>query len=119
MSESALRSTVQNGVVVIDFDDNTNLDGPTIEEMQSDLFRLVEEDAPRGGVIDLKNVAFISSQALGVLVTLRLKAARGNTRLVLAGVREPLLEIVTLTQIDKLYELFPSSAAALASFESA
>ena len=101
------------GADVIEFVHDANLDANTTENVRTGLFDLVENDQRPGFVIDLTNVAFMSSQALGMLVTLRLKAARTGKQLVLCGVHEPLTEIITLTQLDKLYEIWATRADAL------
>lgn len=110
-----IRTTNIGDVTFVEFPENCDLDQARIEAFREPLTRLVEGAATTPLVLDLANVAFISSQALGFLVTLRLKAARVGKPVALVGVREALVEIIGLTQIDKLYGVFPSREAAAAS----
>ncbi|MFO0838748.1 MAG: STAS domain-containing protein [Phycisphaerae bacterium] len=110
---NTIQLTEQKGVQVVGFAPRTELDAANIAEMQAALYRLVDEGRDRRMVLDLSNVQFASSQALGCFVTLRLKAARTNCNLVMAAVPAVLLEIVQLTQLDKLYEIHPSLPAAI------
>lgn len=113
MEAVLMSSSRERGALIIEFAPETDLNALASANMQADLFRLVEGEAGQAVVIDLSNVAFLSSQALGMLLTLRLKAARGGSRIVLAGVRPALREIISLTQIDQLYPISVDRQSAL------
>ena len=65
-------------------------------------------------VIDLSTTVFLDSPALGVLVT-AMKLARasgGNVRL--CGLSKNLQQILELTRLNRVFELFPDRESALA-----
>lgn len=113
MTTTTMVVSEEGGVHVVAFAKDTELDAANVDDVQRDLFALAEADRGRRILLDLENVRYASSRALGTLVTLRLKAARVGAIIVLSGVSESLAEIVHLTQIDKLYETFPTRAEAL------
>jgi len=114
MSEPTVSVVDRDGVAVVSFSDQTALDAYNIEASKARLIDVVESQQPPNLIIDLANVMLLSSQALGFLVTLRLKAARGGVNVVLAGIRESLADIIRLTQLDKLYTIYASSDEAAA-----
>jgi anti-anti-sigma factor len=115
MAVSIVNLTQQDDVTIVDFPPDCDLDGNNVESMRPELFALAEDKQRPNIVIDFQNVAFISSQALGMLVTLRLKSARNGSKVVLAGFRESLMDVVRLTQIDALFPVVATRRDALAS----
>jgi anti-sigma B factor antagonist len=67
-------------------------------------------------VLDLKNVTFMDSSALGALIGAIKKMGPLGT-LALAGASGPVLQLLKLTRMDKVFQLFPSATAALAKLE--
>lgn len=116
MSESLLRIERNEGVTVVGFAERTELDSLSSDQVGRELFALVEEEEPPNVVVDLANVDFLSSQAIGVLLTLRLKAARTGAEVVLAAVPSKFDEIFKLTNFEQLYQVFPTVADAAARF---
>jgi anti-sigma B factor antagonist len=119
MPASPMTVLRQDDLDVVEFAPDAELDSFTMNQIQSDLYALVEDRPGRGVVLDFSNVSFASSQALGCLVTLRLKAARSRAKVVLAAVPEPLMDIVRLTQLDRLYEIFDTREEAIAALSAA
>ncbi len=65
-------------------------------------------------VCDLSDTDFICSDALGVLITAYLKARGRGGFLHLAGPRERLSEILETTRLNRLFQVYPDTAQALA-----
>ena len=119
MAATVTKITEREGVTYVDFAPDTNLDALTVESTRDELYGLVQTQQNLKVVLDFSNVDFLASMALGMLVTLRLKAARNGSSVVLAGVRPMLTDIIAVTQIDKLYGVFPTREAAAAHLQSA
>lgn len=113
---SAPRMTIdeQDGIHIAAFAEDINLDAVNLDAVRPELYALVESAQGGQVVLDLENVAFLSSDALGCLLAIRLKAVRADARLVLAGVREHLKAILNLTQLDQMFEVYATRAEALA-----
>ncbi|TEU12933.1 MAG: anti-sigma factor antagonist [Anaerolineales bacterium] len=91
---------------------NGRLNAVTAPDLKAQLKRLA-----KGGhvqlVIDLTDVPFIDSSGLAALVS-GLKAIReaGGT-LKLAGLNEQARTVLTLTMLDRVFEMYPDAEAAL------
>lgn len=64
-------------------------------------------------VLDLQKVAFMDSSALGALIA-GIKKMRGLGTLVVSGANGPVLQLLQLTRMDKVFALYPSLDAAMA-----
>lgn len=112
MPEPVATST-QDGVTIVEFAPQSNLDATQMESITPRLYQLMAPGDPQRVVFDFSNVAFVSSQALGAFVTVRLKGARAGKFLAICGIPDQLAEIFTLTQLDKLYNIFPDRNSAI------
>lgn len=116
MAESSLSIVDQSGVHVVGFRDNSILDVLTIQKIGRELYELVEKDGKLKVVLDFDNVRFLSSQALGVLLTLKRKADKAGASVVLARLRPELARVFKITNLDKMFKFFDTQDAALAHF---
>jgi anti-sigma B factor antagonist len=103
-------------VTVISFLENSILDASQITDISSELHALIEDKQARKMVFDFEQVRFLSSQALGMLITLqkRLDAAGGTLKV--AAMRNELRQVFTITKLDRLFKFFPDVETALREF---
>lgn len=114
MSERpTLKVTQSEGVTVVGFRDASILDVVTIQRIAAELYELVEVQQRRKIVLDFAAVRFLSSQALGVLLTLRRKAEKAGATVALAGIRPELLRVFQITNLDKLFPFFSAAPDAV------
>jgi anti-anti-sigma factor len=113
MANSCMTVTEQDGVKIVEFADGTELDALHTEQVQPQLYALVEGGQGGRLLLDMANVRYTSSVALGCLVSVRLKAARAGCSIGLAAIPTHLVDIMNLTQLDKLYDIYPTRAAGL------
>jgi len=66
-------------------------------------------------VVDLAGVGFMDSSALGTLVVTFKKLRDGGGRLCLAAAQEPVRELLLITSVDKVIDVYDTVAAAEAS----
>ena len=92
------------------------MDVVTIQNIARELYLLVEEREARKIVLDFSDVRFLSSQALGVLLTLRRKADRSGAKVILCGIRPELMRVFKLTNLDQMFAFFDGTESALAQF---
>ncbi|MBI5760016.1 MAG: STAS domain-containing protein [Planctomycetales bacterium] len=105
-----------NDVTVVKFVDKKILDEGNIQIIGNQLFGLVDEDHRGKIVLDFSNVEYLSSAALGKLITMdkKVKAAKGKLRL--CTIRADILEVFKITRLDKLFTIFPNQEKALEGF---
>ena len=116
MAESRLLIQDYAGVNVVTFSDSSILDAGTIDQLGKDLYHLTDNLNKQKLVIDFTNVKFLSSQVLGILITLNKKAAAIKGSMVLCALKPDLMKIFTITSLDRLFKFFPDDAAALKHF---
>ena len=102
-------------VSVVQFKDRKILDESNIQEMGRELFELVEQKRTKI-LLNFMNVEFLSSAALGKLITLdkKLKAAKGQLKL--SSIRPEIYEVFAITRLNKLFDIHDDEADALATF---
>ena len=104
------------GVTVIRFVDRKILDEANIQELGKELFALVEEDNRKSLLLNFSNVEFLSSAALGKLITLDKKVKAHGGKLKLCNIRPEIHEVFAITRLDRLFDIQTDESAALASF---
>jgi anti-anti-sigma factor len=105
------------GVTVVNIDASVILDTAQIQKMSEELEQLVDGQARTQIVLDFSRVRMLSSQAIGMLLSLRKKSEAIKGEAVLCGIRADLQKIFKITQIDKLFKFFDTEKAALAHFD--
>jgi anti-sigma B factor antagonist len=85
------------------------MDPQQLLEIGEDLYRLVDEQDKRMLVLDFERVQYLSSQAIGIVLTLnkKLTGLKGS-KLVLCGVGERLMQLVKITRLDRVLTIKPS-----------
>ena len=103
-------------VTVAKFIDKKILDETNIQIIGNQLFGLVDEDRRAKIVLDFANVEYLSSAALGKLITLdkKVKAAKGKLRL--CSIRPDIYEVFAITKLNKLFDIHENQEKALEGF---
>jgi anti-sigma B factor antagonist len=87
------------------------------DEGRKALAARLEDLASRPGlVLDLGPVTFLDSTFVGLLVGLHKRARHAGGRLALCGLGAQAREVLGRTRLDRLLNLYPAEADALASF---
>ena len=88
---------------VVEFRTASLLDPIILESIGTELYRLVDDEDRRRLVLDFEKVEYLSSQAIGIILTLNKKlAALKHSKLVLCGVGPKLLALLRITRLDKI-----------------
>ncbi len=103
-------------VTVVRFVDRKILDELNIQELGQELFQLVEQDHRAKLLLNFFNVEFLSSAALGKLITLDKKVKAHNGKLKLSNIRPEIYEVFAITRLNKLFDIKDDEADALAAF---
>jgi anti-sigma B factor antagonist len=116
MAADALMVQDYAGVIVASITNASMLDALTIEATGKALYKLVDEQNRRKVIIDFSDVKFMSSQAIGVVISMHQKVKAAKGELVLCGVREEIMTIFKITKLNKLLTFLPDENAALKKF---
>lgn len=103
-------------VTVVRFVDRKILDEGNIQEMGQELFQLVEEEKRAKILLNFSSVDFLSSAALGKLITLDKKVKAASGKLKLSNIRPEIYEVFAITKLNKLFDIKDDEASALAAF---
>src|SRR5437762_13516454 len=103
-------------VTVVNFTDRKILDEQNIQIIGEQLFSLVDELGRRKILLNFGNVEYLSSAALGKLITLNKKLQAANGRLVLCNIDPQIYEVFEITKLNKLFNIQKEEQAALQAF---
>ncbi len=103
-------------VTVVHFRDQKIIEDLSIQELGQELFQLVEAEKRRKLVLNFANVEFLSSGALGKLITLDKKVKTHNGQLRLCAIRPQIYEVFVITKLHRLFDIRGDEADALAAF---
>ena len=103
-------------VTVARFIDKKILDETNIQIIGYQLFGLVDDEAREKIILDFSNVEYLSSAALGKLITMdkKVKAAKGKLRL--CSIRPEIYEVFAITKLNKLFSIHENQEKALEGF---
>lgn len=113
MASSGLVVTRVKDVTVVAFGNSAVLDSLTVDAVAKELYALVEEQNKKKILLDFTSVEFLSSQMLGVLLSLHKKAVANGTELVLCGLRKSLMKVFRVMSLHKLLVFAPDGEEAL------
>lgn len=103
-------------VTVVRFNDRKILDEAGILQFGAELFSLVEQDNRKSLLLNFDGVEFLSSAALGKLITLDRKVKTHKGRLKLCKIRPEILDVFAVTKLNKVFDIRDEEAEALAAF---
>ena len=99
---------------VIEFKSPSLMDPIELEQLGQALYRLVDEEDRRKVILDFERVQYLSSQAIGIVLTMNKKlSALKNSKLILCGVGPRLMELLKITRLDRLLTVKPTQREAL------
>ncbi|MEX0939684.1 MAG: STAS domain-containing protein [Pirellulales bacterium] len=103
-------------VTVVHFVDRKILDEVNIQELGQELFDLVERENRSKVLLNFSTVEFLSSAALGKLITLDKKVKSHGGTLKLCNIRPEIYEVFAITKLNKLFDIKDTEADALEAF---
>ena len=99
---------------VIEFANPSLIDPVELESIGQRLYRLIDQEDRRKIILDFERVQFLSSQAIGIILTMNKKLMPlKNSKLVLCGVGAKLMELLKITRLDRLLTIKPTQREAL------
>ena len=103
-------------VTVVKFLDKKILDETNIQELGVELFGLVEQDNRKSILLNFSHVEFLSSAALGKLITLDRKVKSHKGRLKMSTIRREIYDVFQVTKLNKVFDIHDGEAEAISAF---
>lgn len=101
------------GVTIVQFQESAILDALMIQGISEELNHLVEAQHKQKLLLDFVRVKFLSSSALGILVTLRKKMDAIKGELVICGMNKELRKVFKITNLEKLFKFADDEPGAM------
>jgi anti-anti-sigma factor len=116
-SQQRINVTERDGTTVVQFRDSKILEDRTIQQLGSELIDLiVGRNAPQM-VLDFTGVKYLSSAALGKLITLRRKVDQLGGRLKLCEIDPETMDVFKIAKLDDYFEIHRDQQSALTSLK--
>ena len=106
----------EGDVAVIGFSQDHILDAVLIEKMGASLKALVDSEPRTKFVLDFGGVDYLSSSALGMLISLQKKVSMKSGQLKLAGIKDSIMEVFRITKLDEVFDIYKTEAIAIGAF---
>ncbi|MDA1015663.1 MAG: STAS domain-containing protein [Planctomycetota bacterium] len=103
-------------VTVATFTDKKILDETNIQIIGNQLFGLVDDVGSKKILLDFSNVEYLSSAALGKLITMDKKVKGAEGKLRLCTIRPEIYEVFAITKLNKLFSMHENRDKALEGF---
>ena len=103
-------------VTVVRFRDHKIVEDINIQQLGQEMFHLVEVDNRDKLLLNFSSVDFLSSAALGKLITLDKKMKAHGGTLKLSNIRPEIYEVFAITKLNRLFDIKDDEADALAAF---
>ena len=116
--EPIIDVSVRDQVTVISFGTSSISCISGVEDVASQLRRLLDETKPNKIVVDFCNVRFFSSQMLGLLVDMWRRLSEYGGTMLISGINPQLSRVFKITNLDKIFEFYPDRESAIQAVES-
>jgi anti-sigma B factor antagonist len=103
-------------VTVARLTDRKILEEHNIQILGEQITGLLDDPRRKKLVLNFSNVEFMSSAALGMLITVHKKVRAAGAKLVLCSIDRQILEVFTITKLDKQFVIRRDEEEALQSF---
>jgi anti-sigma B factor antagonist len=107
----------KDNVQVVLFKDKKILDDTVLDEIKTEINRLLGSTPGQDVLLDFSQVEFMSSAMLGLLGQLHRKVGTAKGRLKMCSIRPEIFQVFKLTNLDKLFSIHADAPTALAKFK--
>jgi len=104
-------------VTIVSFMDKKILDEANIQEIGDELVQLVTKGHRIKLLLNFENVEYLSSAALGKLISLHKRVREQNGELKLCSIRPEIYEVFKITKLNLLFEIYDDEELALKTFK--
>ena len=117
MTERRRMTTTKIGdLAIVRFTDKKIVDSGNIEEMGAEMLSLIDVDHMKHVLLNFESVDFLSSAALNKLILMDKKVKQVGGILRLCNLRAEIMEVFTITRLNRVFDIRKSEAEALKAF---
>lgn len=106
-----------DGIVLVQIAKDRLLDIPVINAIGAELTALLDRYPKPSVVIDMSQVAYLSSGMVGKLIAFYKGVIGLKGRMAISGVRADLMPLFKVTQIDRLIRFYPDAQAVILEYK--
>jgi len=107
----------KNNVTVVELLVEEILEEGVIIDISDSLFSVAMDNPGLNIVLSFSKVKHFSSSALGMLIRMNKRVKEGGGTLKLCRIAPTLLEVFTITRLDKLFDIYTDEDQAVSSFD--
>jgi len=107
---------VKGDVTIVRFKDSDILDQINIQEIGEELNAVVAGTPNVKLIVDFQGVEYLSSTALGKLITLKRKVEAAKGKLRLTAIKPEIMEVFRITRLDTIFDIKKDVTEALEQF---
>lgn len=109
-----VREERDGGVRILTIERERLLDDASLQGLYKEIVSPLDAEPCEHLVIDFQRVEFLSSAGLGMLIRIKKRCGDSGAGLHLCSMAPPVLEVLRLTGLDKMFDVKPSRSQAVA-----
>jgi anti-sigma B factor antagonist len=112
-TKTSLDIAIEGNAAIASFKSTCISDVEEITNASAQVKQYIEANRPRRMVFDFDGVKFFSSQVLGLLLEARARLESHSGQVAITSLSPQLQRVFKITNLDKIFNLYPDRAAAL------
>ncbi len=96
----------EENATIITFLNEKILEEKDIKALQDSIMSVIEQSDQINMILDFRNVKFLSSAVLGLLLRISKKIYERDSQLRLCGINPKIYEIFKITRLNKIFEIY-------------
>ena len=113
----SIRSIPSGDILTVFLTDAKILDAPLIEQIHQEIAKTLSETEQRNVILDFREVKFLSSAALGMLILVNKMCKEYKINLKLCNIEPDIAQIFKITGMNKVFAIYKTAEDACAAFQ--
>jgi anti-sigma B factor antagonist len=113
--ETVLEQNQIDDIITVNFNDVRRFNVTLADQVKNEFITIIEKGNKKI-IFDLKGVAFIDSSGFGALVSIYNHAKENQAIFKICNVSSEAMELVQVTKLDKVFEIFPTIEECIKSY---
>jgi anti-sigma B factor antagonist len=101
-----------DNATIITFTDEKILEEKDVQALQESIMSVIEQADRISLILDFRNVRFLSSAVLGLLIRVSKKVYEHDGQLKLCGINPKIYKIFKITRLTKIFDIYQDLASA-------